>query len=100
MSKNLQSAQKHYDEAYSLVRAEVERRARKILKAHPNLTEFSMSMGSWCFWDKDGNSVDGNYSGQKYVKPIADLLGEWDDFMKLTGDPMRITADGELIESW
>lgn len=91
---------------------EVERLARDILKKNNSLHEFVMGMGTWFFKDKNGEIIDpyetrmnGSFEyytilSKKYFKPLADFIGEWNDILKITGEPMRFTATGEKITDW
>jgi hypothetical protein len=36
----------------------------------------------------------------KYFKPLNDFISKWDDTLKLTGEGIRFTADGEIITDW
>lgn len=88
----------------------IEQRARQILQAHPNLKEFVMCMGSAQFTLKKPMpfrnclSVDSfsawNDHFPRYLKPVFDLIDEWDSVLKLTGTPMRFTATGPKITDW
>lgn len=92
----------HYMEAARLGLQEVEAMARKILREHRNLDEFVMCMGG-CFFtmrSSDHNINPEDYDAPKYMQPLAKFLGEWDDYLKLTGEPMRFTATGKLQRTW
>lgn len=95
---NKQAVKFHYDKAGDFAVAEVERMARQILLTHPNLNEFIMGMGLACFTDKADNSLD--TSDRRYMKPLDDFISEWDEYLKITGEPMRFTATGKKITSW
>lgn len=90
---------KYYNLAVGLALLDVEKQARKILREHKHLEEFVMSMGSWCFWTTDGNQVD-DYYDLAYLKPLTEIFDEWDECLKLTGTPMRFTANGKKITNW
>jgi hypothetical protein len=90
---------KYYHLAVELALLDVEKEARKILREHSHLEEFVMAMGSWCFWTTDGGQVD-NYYDFKYLKPLVDIFEEWDEYLKLTGTPMRFTANGKKVTYW
>ena len=76
---------------------ELESIARTILLENNDLHEFVMSMGCWSFTNNDGNIVDAD---DERLKPIAAMIGKWDDSLKLTGEPMRFTAGGPKITAW
>lgn len=96
--------------AERLALEEVERMARSILARHENLDEFVMCMGSWFFTVREGSKMETGYiltsdwnvdeTDFKYLKPFANFMGEWDEYLKLTGNPMRFTATGKKITRW
>ena len=98
----------HYSEAERLASAVVEKKARAILRQHPNLDEFVMAMGGWFFTKKDKDATGYSMilhesSGDhcpKYMTGIRNFIDEWDDVLKTTGEPMRFTANGEKVTEW
>lgn len=88
---------RHYQQARETALKLLERRARGILRRHSSLGEFVMSMGIWGFTYKNGERIDEPFA---YMRPISDLISRWDDFLKLTGEPMRFTAKGEITRDW
>lgn len=87
----------------------VEEQARAILKKHPNLHEFVMAMGSWFFTtkrSKDRTLLPGEHAvlhdEPSYIKNsrLASFIAEWDEYLKITGEPMRFTADGPVVRNW
>lgn len=88
--------QRHYQAAYDTALELIEKRARVILRKHRNLTEFLSAMGAWFFIDKNGDT----FTEFEYMKPVADIYDEWDEYLKLSGEPMRFTADGPIIRDW
>jgi hypothetical protein len=84
-----------------LVIGEIERRARKILREHHTLDEFIMGMGTAFFCYKERQFASGltTCDDRKYMQPVLELIQEFDD-LKITGHPMRFTADGETIRDW
>lgn len=89
---------KDYDAVVTLALQEVEDRARRILRRHPPLTDFVMAMGTAFFLTTDGSTLDPHE--RAYMRPLADFLVEWDDFLHLTGCPMRFTAEGDRVTDW
>lgn len=89
---------KHYNKAVSDALEIVESRAREILCKHSNLDEFIMGMGVWFFTGKDKEHFDDR--DLAYLKPFAELFYEWDEYLKLTGKPMRFTAYGKKRTDW
>ncbi len=84
--------------AGNLALAELERRARKILAAHPNLDEFIMGMGCAIFTTKEDENL--GTEERAYMKPVERFLVRWDNELKLTGEPMRFTATGPVVTNW
>jgi hypothetical protein len=83
------------DKLEQILLDEIERIARSRLRRNKKLKEFVMAMGSW-FFTKWGN----NYNGEDYdCRKIADIIGEFSK-LKLTGNAMRFTADGEKRTDW
>lgn len=89
----------------------VEFKARTILRNNPKLHEFIMGMGGWIFTDKAGDTVETHterrnddytyrYVCKDWAKPVAELIDEWDQYLKLTGNPMRFTLNGPVITDW
>jgi len=95
----------YYTKASTLASLYVEQEARKILVEHPELNEFIMAMGSWYFTWKVGEDymshviLDGDV---KFIddSDLAEFMAEWDDILKITGEPMRFTAKGKLRKDW
>lgn len=88
--------ERHIMLADALAIGQVERMAREILRAHKNLGEFIMGMGSCGFTYKNG----GRAYELKYTQPLYDFIDKWDSILKITGTPMRFTADGEKRTNW
>jgi hypothetical protein len=88
---------------------EVELQARKILSQHKNLDEFVMGMGGWFFTrnDKehtivhnDSNGISPSERTPKYTRRLQTFIDKWDNDLKITGNPMRFTANGKTITDW
>lgn len=97
------SVRRHYEAAQSQALKIVEAKARAILRKHPNLTEFVMSMGLWSFVAANGDShLPGFYTTPKYINDssLTTFICDWDKYLKLTGCPMRFTATGKKITDW
>lgn len=71
--------------------------ARKILQKHNNLDEFIMGMGTWFFTYTNGEQVSPDL---KYLKPLSDFIYDYDQALKITGNPVRFTAYGANITDW
>ena len=76
----------------------VEALARKILKQHPNLDEYVMAMGTAFFSDCYMETI--SVYDRAYMRSLSKFLDEWDEYLKLTGEPMRFTADGKKMTDW
>jgi hypothetical protein len=103
----------HYNTARKIALVRVEKLARTILRNHPQYNEFVMAMGTYFFTLKGSdNNVDTITSSMnasynyvyndtyKYFKPLNDFIGEWDKYLKLTGEPMRFTVKGKKVSNW
>lgn len=84
-----------YDKARNLALAEVERRARNIMRRHPTLKSFILAMGTASFYDADGPVME---EDKKYLKSFYSFLYDWDEYLKLTGEGFRIAGPFEEIE--
>lgn len=89
--------EKHHEETVKMALELLEHKARVILKAHPNLQEFVMAMGTFFFTDRDGHPVN---NPPWYMQPVHDLIDDWDRRLCLTGAPMRFTATGPIRHDW
>jgi len=88
----------HLNKSENIALKILEQKARKILTQHPNLNEFVMGMGGWSFWDKKDNRYTDNEVS--YLVPFANFIIKYDNYLKLTGNPMRFTAKGKIIKNW
>lgn len=92
-----------FNQAVAIGLKHVETIARDILKTHPELTEFTMAMGSYTFTEsRPDNAVGIELGGDErdFFKPLFDFMNDWDKYLKLTGSPMRFTADGPVVTEW
>jgi len=92
------------DEANVLAVKLIEAEARHILKNHKDLDEFVMGMGTAFFTRKGRSPGWGHgtvqFDERKYMELIDQLITDYDDYFKITGLPMRFTANGEKITEW
>lgn len=88
-----------FEELEKMALHELERRARVAMRRDPSAVEFVMGMGAVFFRMKNGKDADYTTS-RPALRPVFDLLAEWDDYLHLTGTPMRFTADGPVIKEW
>lgn len=107
-----ESVDLHYQKAVDMALWEVEMMARDILEQHKNLKYFVMAMGTYYFVDKKENIIDtteeymtANYhyrwrDSKPYFANLNEFIGKWDSVLKLTGNPMKFTATGEIITDW
>ncbi len=90
-----------YSEASKLALILIESMARDILRKHPHLDEFVMGMGGCLFTTKDETRAGGISPDERsYMKPLNDFLDDWDDLLRMTGSPMRFTAEGNKRTEW
>jgi hypothetical protein len=71
--------------------------AKDIMKRNPEILEYCQAMGTWNFTELSGDFIDND---DKRVKSISDIMDEWDEYLKLTGYPMRFTAKSEILTNW
>ena len=92
---------KQFATSSNLTVAIIVKHARLILKEQPELREFCMGMGTWMFETWDGKLVDG-YDLKQFpdLRTFDDFMCRWDDTFKITGEPVRFTADGPLVTDW
>ena len=102
----------YYNKAVRTALTLLEQKARHILQNNSNLDEFVMAMGGWFFTRKVGTKdhhgivVTGEHGDDiiheplAYMHPVADIINEWDEYLKLTGTPMRFTAWGPTRKDW
>ncbi len=88
----------YYDLAREHAIGVVERMARDVLLTHPNVVEFVMAMGVYGFNDKQGDTR--HLDEFAYMRPLKEFIEEWDDVLKLSGEPMRFTATGNKVTDW
>ncbi|OHD23502.1 MAG: hypothetical protein A2Y38_12120 [Spirochaetes bacterium GWB1_59_5] len=109
--KATREIEKHYTAAFNLTIVLIEERARKILNTHANLEEFVMAMGDAFFTRKIGSRDDSGFIVEEggntiaedslgYLKPVTNIIAEWDSYLRLTGHPMRFTATGPVVTKW
>ena len=98
----------HYTKAADMAQISVEKKARAILRHHPNLDEFIMAMGGWVFTRKDKDNSGCSMvihacmtdKVPKYMKGLQNFIDEWDGVLRMTGYPMRFTAEGDIKKDW
>jgi hypothetical protein len=97
-----------YKTMQSMAIKEVERLARKIMKANPEITGFCNAMGSTSFYEtcpeteEEGAKTHepiGDYDAR--VKEMDDFIRKWDRELRISGHPMKLKShDGELLTDW
>jgi hypothetical protein len=88
--------EQQYNTAFETGLEIVEEIGRRILREN-DLYEFVMGMGTWCFYDESDNQ----YSDDDcFVEDMDNFIDEWDEYLHLTGQPMRFTAYGPVITDW
>ena len=88
----------------------IEKEARKILVADPELQEFIMAMGSCYFTTTNPDRgyrinsgtgiLDETDKEEDFQLEFFEMIYELNDQFKVTGCPMRFTAKGELNNNW
>lgn len=93
---------KLYQQMGNIASNEVERLARKCLAQNPKkVSEFCMAMGMFSFSDLNGKTLwDHQCEKLSGYKALNDFVMEWDSELKITGEPMRVTATGIKITDW
>ena len=86
-----------YAETVRAAVAETERRARLVLESHAGIREFCMSMGCWVFSDLNDDEIDRN---DPRLRSFAGFVDEWDEYLRITGTPVRFTRNGPRITDW
>lgn len=79
-------------DADRLALGEVERIVRKELDSNDDLFSFQMCMGSYFFNDKNDEILH-NYECEE----LDNFIAEWDDILKITGEPMLLEKSGGYI---
>jgi hypothetical protein len=86
----------HYNKAVELALQRVRGLVKKILKENPQFDHFVMGNGDYDFRGKDNNYVEKEGADQE----LCDFIDEWDDYLRLTGTPMKIYSTGKVITNW
>jgi hypothetical protein len=78
----------------------VEKYARQALRdnASTGAQEFVMAMGVYSFWDVNGERMGCMFDTA--AESLDQLMMDWGGNLKLTGEPMRFTADGPVRRDW
>ena len=98
MADEMEEIRNAYVRARSLALNLVEARARRILMENSDMGEFIMGMGTWMFTLKKRNAnVDGD---DPRLKPIDEVMIEWDRDLGISGIPTRFTAKGKTRRNW
>lgn len=89
-----------YMDIQNLAEEYIIREARSILKADPMLDEFIIGMGTWFFTTKGKVEILDESDAPIGQTLLADFLCTWDQYLRVTGNPMRFTATGEIRRDW
>jgi hypothetical protein len=87
-----------YGKACSAAEEIVVELARGILRKRPDLDEFIMAMGTADFFNKEKNWVE--LDSHPDFRKLYEFISAWDRVLKITGMPMRFTADGPIVRDW
>lgn len=96
-AKELELIRRRVEELNKDLLCLLERAARQVLKSNPELREFVMGNGTYCFTDQRGETAELALREEGAV-PL--ILQEYDEVFQLSGTPMRFTATGPLREDW
>ena len=96
-----------YNEARKIALDELISQAIKILNQYKEeYEECVIAMGSLFFTPTKNTRnycsltfSDGDLT-HEYFKPLVDIIEEWDDLLKLTGEGIRFKANGTLKKNW
>jgi hypothetical protein len=86
----MNTIENHYNKAVSEALSLIEKKALVILQKHRNIHEFTMGMGAAFFTNHIGAVME----VRSYMRPVFNILNEWDEYLKLTGEFMTLTANG------
>lgn len=97
--------QKYLDKADELAENEVIRLATEVLiKNSAVVEEFIMAMGSFFFTSKQDQGY--NWSLEYEIKSLIggeelwDFIIEWDNQLKITGNPIRFSLESRVKRDW
>lgn len=122
----LQKVNRHFNYAVDLASILIEKSAREILKADPDLHEFIMAMGSYFFTAKEGGKYDFNtypddesfddymLNGKGWISDGSMIMPDTDEYhsefcemvddlnekFNSCGEPMRFTATSQIVRKW
>lgn len=98
---HLRQIKQHKAAATKLVLKEIERKARAILRKHPELTEFIMRYGCVFFTEKtDTRCRYVMLNEHDYLESLRKYVDKWNSHFTVRSCPMRFTADGRVITNW
>lgn len=95
-----QEIKRLYNQCGDMALDEIIKMAREIMIKHPKAKEFIMGNGTCLFVDENDNRINEGDEIYKFFKDLYEFIDEWDDYLKLTGEPMRFTADGNIKIDW
>jgi hypothetical protein len=88
----------YYNCALNLALSELERLAVSCLRENKKLTGFCNSMGVYFFWS-DKNTVRlEDLPKTQSAKDLHELYEDWDDYLKISGHPLRLEKIGDKIK--
>jgi hypothetical protein len=92
--ENGNSPEYPYSRASLILINKVESIARRVVLEEKSLRWFVMGMGVWFFVDARGSHHDSRKTIPA-IGELEDLMAEWDAYIKLSGEPMRINKRGK-----
>lgn len=93
--------EQHLQKAYDLGLAEVKRLVFKVFAKKKTYVRFFLAMGATFFEDKNGDNFC-VYDEDVAVSALElrNFLMEWDEDLKLSGEGVYWTREGEEIRNW
>ena len=85
----------HYNKAFNYAEQELIRIVRIALKKNKNLDKFTIAMGTYFFQDVNKNILDDYHN-----KSVDKFISQYNNMFGLTGNPMIIRVDGEIVRDW
>ena len=93
------SLNRHYDDMCFQADIFIVQEAKKLMELHPLLNKFCIAMGTWCFYDENRKPIDEEDYAYIRNSNLAKFIHEWDDYLKLTGNPIKI-ENGKVLRDW
>ena len=88
------------EQADKIAEDEVLRIVKSVIKSGNNeATQFMMAMGTYFFMD--GNKdIMYSYTGGCISKRLENFIGDYDNILRITGNPIYLQEDGTIKRNW